>query len=84
MNQLHFTINLNKYGELKQQIEAENKTFVKMIVTFLLLSVILYGFALYLNSNMKKNMRIGITILIASNKNLKILVQVQIIYLQKT
>ncbi|MCB5249682.1 MAG: hypothetical protein LHW49_00810 [Candidatus Cloacimonetes bacterium] len=54
MNQLHFTINLNKYGELKQQIEAENKTFVKMIVTFLLLSVILYGFALYLNSNMKK------------------------------
>ncbi|HOD54988.1 MAG TPA: hypothetical protein PKJ08_10710 [Candidatus Cloacimonadota bacterium] len=54
MNQLHFTINLNKYGELKQQIEAEKKTFVKMLVFFLFASIVLYGFVIYLNSNLKK------------------------------
>lgn len=54
MNQLHFTINLNKYGELKQQIEAENKTFWRMTSVFVIVSIILFGFALYLNSNMKQ------------------------------
>ncbi|MDX9869662.1 MAG: hypothetical protein RBS92_02965 [Candidatus Cloacimonadales bacterium] len=54
MNQLHFTINLNKFGELKQQIEAENKTFWRMASVFVIVSIILFGFALYLNSNMKK------------------------------
>lgn len=54
MNQLHFTINLNKYGELKQQIEAEKKTFVRILVFFILASIVLYAFVIYLNSNLKK------------------------------
>lgn len=56
MNQLHFTINLNKFGELKQQIEAEKKTFVKMIVFFLVASILIYGFVIYLNSTLKKKL----------------------------
>mgnify|MGYP001396349066 CR=1 FL=1 len=54
MNQLHFTINLNKYGELKQQIEAEKKTFVRMLVFFVAASILIYAFVIYLNTNLKK------------------------------
>ncbi len=53
MNQLHFTINLNKFGELKQQMEAEKRTFTRMLVFFVLASALLYGFAIYVNSSLK-------------------------------
>lgn len=54
MNQLHFTINLNKFGELKQQMEAEKRIFTRSLVFFILASFLLYGYALYVNSTLKK------------------------------
>lgn len=53
MNQLHFTINLNKFGELKQQMEAEKRTFVRFLVFFLVSAFLLYGFVVFVNSKLK-------------------------------
>lgn len=52
MNQLHFTINLNKYGELKQQVEAEKKIFLNFTIFFVVVAVLLYGLVLYFNYNL--------------------------------
>ncbi|MDD4155233.1 MAG: hypothetical protein PHY08_01550 [Candidatus Cloacimonetes bacterium] len=49
MNQLHFTINLNKYGELKQQAEAEKKIFINFTIFFFVIAALLYGGVLYIN-----------------------------------
>lgn len=57
MNQLHFTINLNKFGELKQQAEAERKTFVNFTIFFSIATVLLYGFVLYLNHNLNNKLQ---------------------------
>ena len=51
MNQLHFTINLNKYGELKQQAEAEKKIFINFTIFFFVAAALLYGFILFINYN---------------------------------
>jgi hypothetical protein len=47
MNQLNFTINLNKHGELKQQEEAEKKTFINFTIFFIAGVMILYGLFLF-------------------------------------
>ncbi|MCK9330140.1 MAG: hypothetical protein M0Q94_09730 [Candidatus Cloacimonetes bacterium] len=49
MNQLHFTINLNKYGELRQQAEAEKKIFINFTIFFFVIAALLYGGVLYIN-----------------------------------
>lgn len=52
--QLHFKINLNKFGELKQQIEAENKIFKQALIIFLVISALVYGFVFFTNSKLTK------------------------------
>jgi hypothetical protein len=47
MNQLYFTINLNKHGELKQQEDAEKKTFVQFTIFFAISAVLLYSTVLF-------------------------------------
>ncbi len=50
MNQFHFTINLNKYGEKRYQVLAEKRVFKNLILTFVILTIVLYGVVLYFNS----------------------------------
>ena len=40
MNQKYFNINLNKYGELRQKIEAEKKTFLVTAISYLTILII--------------------------------------------
>jgi hypothetical protein len=47
MNQLYFTINLNKHGELKQQEDADKKTFVQFALFFTICAVLLYSAVLF-------------------------------------
>jgi len=54
MEILHFTINLNKYGELKQQEEAERKVFRNFTIFFCIGTIILYSVILYFNYNLNK------------------------------
>ncbi|MCD4829542.1 MAG: hypothetical protein K8R90_08975 [Candidatus Cloacimonetes bacterium] len=49
-----FKINLNKYGELKQQAEAEARTFRNTVISFVVLFLILYGGVFYLRYTMQK------------------------------
>lgn len=56
MNQLFFKINLNKFGELRQQIERENKVFKNTIIWFAVFTVVMFG-ALY-TVNHLLNMRV--------------------------
>lgn len=64
MNQLHFTINLNKYGELRQQAEAEKKIFINFTIFFFVIAALLYGGVLYINyrTNVKLENRINAVI----------------------
>jgi hypothetical protein len=57
MSQLHFKINLNKFGELKQQMEAEKKTYQQVFIAFIALSVLIYGFVFYTNSMLNKKLK---------------------------
>ena len=44
MNQLYFKINLNKYGEMRQQIETEKRTFRITAISYALIFIIATGF----------------------------------------
>ncbi|MBC8527242.1 MAG: hypothetical protein ISS28_03675 [Candidatus Cloacimonetes bacterium] len=57
MNQLFFKINLNKYGELREQIKIEKKTFRVTIITFFLITILLYIFVILLNHNLNGKMK---------------------------
>jgi len=52
--QFYFAINLNKYGELKQQAEAEARTFRNTIISFLAFFIVLYGGAFYMRSMLQQ------------------------------
>jgi len=52
MNQLYFTINLNKYGELKQQEQADQKTFVSFTIFFLICVILLIIIFIYINHDL--------------------------------
>jgi hypothetical protein len=54
MNQLYFRINLNKFGELKKQIEREKKTFLYTAVIYGVILLITVGFALSLTGNLNR------------------------------
>ncbi len=56
MSRFFFKINLNKFGELKQQIESERKLFINMCVIFGLGFLVLYGFVLYVNNTLDKKL----------------------------
>ncbi len=49
MKQFFFNINLNKYGELKKQIEKEKRIFRNTVISFFGLTIICTGFIIYLN-----------------------------------
>ena len=54
MNQLFFKINLNKYGELKQAVLKERRTFRTTALTFIIGTAIIYGVVLYYNGVMAR------------------------------
>lgn len=47
MNQFYFKINLNKFGELRQQKEAEARLFKNLVFAFIAGAVVLYGGVVY-------------------------------------
>jgi len=49
MSQLYYKINLNKYGELKQQIERQRKGFLNLTVTFFVITAVMVGLLFGLN-----------------------------------
>lgn len=49
----HFTINLNKYGEMKLQAEKENRTFRNAVIAFGIGALIMFAALIYLNQNLK-------------------------------
>ena len=53
MRHLYFTINLNKYGELKKKAAQETKTFRYVSISFVLISIIFYIIFLTINSNLQ-------------------------------
>ena len=53
-NIFYFKINLNKYGELKLQVEKENKTFRNAVIVYCICAVLLFVGLFYINKDMKK------------------------------
>ncbi len=47
MTQFYFSINLNKHGELRRQREAESRLFMTLVLSFAILTVVLYGTVFY-------------------------------------
>lgn len=54
MNQLSFNINLNKYGELRQQRERENLIFRNTIIWFSIFTVLMFGVLFSLNNMLEQ------------------------------
>ena len=54
MNQLFFKINLNKFGELRKQIEREKKTFWYTAIVYAVIFCIATGFALSYTNNLNR------------------------------
>ncbi|MFO7896854.1 MAG: hypothetical protein R6U84_07980 [Candidatus Cloacimonadales bacterium] len=54
MSQFYYKINLNKYGEMKQQAERQKKTFINLTVTFSVITAVMIGFLFYNVSLMNK------------------------------
>ncbi len=52
MTQMYFKINLNRFGELKLKMEQEKKTFINSIISFVVISAIMYGFVYYVQMRM--------------------------------
>ena len=55
--QFYFKINLNKYGELKQQAEAEARTFRNTLISFVIFFVILYGAVFYMRGQLREKVQ---------------------------
>jgi len=53
MNELFFKINLNKYGDLKQKAESEKRVFQYTLIGYILVIVIMTGFVIGLNMDLK-------------------------------
>lgn len=53
MNRFFFSVNLNKYGELRRKMESERKTFVATIVSFCVFTLIMSGVVVWLNVNLQ-------------------------------
>jgi len=51
-----FKINLNKFGEMKLQAERENRTFINVIVAFVVFMIILAAGMFYVNSTLQKKL----------------------------
>lgn len=56
MNNLYFKINLNKFGELRRKMVIEKKTFQTTLLIFLIGTVLLYGFIVYLNVALERKL----------------------------
>ena len=70
MNQFYFKINLNKFGELKKQIEDEKKFFNSLVAVFVILLIILLGFVYYLQNSLDKKYTVRKTLLTHINKEI--------------
>ncbi len=53
MKLLYFKINLNKYGELRRQIESEKRTFTATALSFIIITAILCGVVIFLNADLQ-------------------------------
>ena len=71
MSQFFYKINLNKYGELKQQAEKEKKGFVSLVVFFFVTTALLTGFIFYSNGLMNKKIDSRKDLLSAIKKEIK-------------
>ena len=54
MNQLYFKINLNKFGEQRQKIENENRTFRNTVITFIIFYLAVAGTFYYFYGQMQQ------------------------------
>ncbi len=52
MTQMYFKINLNRFGELKLKMAQEKKTFRNSVISFVLISLVMYGFVFYIQRQM--------------------------------
>ncbi|MCD4797305.1 MAG: hypothetical protein K8R49_09100 [Candidatus Cloacimonetes bacterium] len=57
MNQKYFNINLNKYGELRQKIEAEKKTFLVTAFSYLTILIIASVLSGMINLDLKTKIK---------------------------
>ena len=53
MNAFYFKINLNKFGEKRIQVLAEQKLFKNIVLIFAILTIVIYGAILYYNHQLE-------------------------------
>lgn len=56
MTQFYFTINLNKFGELRKQREAESKLFMSLVLAFAIVTIVLYGTIIFFNMSLSQKL----------------------------
>jgi len=57
MNNFHFSINLNKFGELRRKEEKEKTGFRNLLIVFAFFTVLFFVFALILNGNLNQKVK---------------------------
>jgi len=71
MSQFFYKINLNKYGELKQQIERQKKDFLNISITFLIITAVMVGGLFMLNGMLKQKIQSRRDLLAKIKKEIK-------------
>ncbi len=71
MTQFYFSINLNKFGELRKQREAENKLFMTLIISFAIITIVFYGAILYFNFSLSNKLQNRRDLLQAINREIE-------------
>lgn len=56
MNNLYFSINLNKYGEMRRQIQSEKRAFLTTSVFYAVVLLVAVGIVIYLNIQMNRKL----------------------------
>jgi hypothetical protein len=71
INQFYFKINLNKFGELKKQAEAETKIFQITALSFLIIVIVFVVILIIMSGNLDKKLQNRLTLLNQINKEIK-------------
>jgi hypothetical protein len=54
---MYFKINLNRFGELKLKMAQEKRTFINSVISFVVISLIMYGFVFYVQTKMEDKIK---------------------------
>ncbi|MBN2830062.1 MAG: hypothetical protein JXR56_07060 [Candidatus Cloacimonetes bacterium] len=71
MEQFYFKINLNKFGELRLQQEIERRVFLTFLLIFIIGSIVMFGFVVYLQKDLQQKLDNREQLLLSINQQIE-------------